>query len=87
MLGTQEQYSTLPLWSLLLFWWPPEQQILLWCKVSPLSLSPYAVSISLASAVIKETAANEQEQAYIIPRPSDNTPVFEIMFHLQTWLH
>lgn len=67
--------------------WPPQPPIPLWCKVRLLSLSPYAVSISLASAVIKETAANEKEQAYIIPRPSDNTPVFEIMFHLQTWLH
>lgn len=61
--------------------------MVLWYKVRLLSLSPYAVSISLASVVIKETAANEQEQAYIIPRPSDNMPVFEIMFHLQTWLH
>lgn len=45
-----------------------------------LSLSPYAVSISLASAVIKETAANEQEQAYIIPRPSTTCLSLKLCF-------
>lgn len=48
---------------------------------------PDAPGTSSASVVTKEAGAEEWPQTQIIPRPFNNMLVFEIMFHLQTWLH